>query len=183
MQLHEVVDHHTRLAGATLGYREDTLWFELGAEQHRSQNPVADARTANTSYKLTGGYAPAEDFHWFMSYVLTDIDSRVRTNFYFDPSPAPVSTQVGFAGEPDRLVKRRPGGFEPSLMVKQPGPIDHDGNRHAVLIAFLVSVPLECILDLDTRLAVSFSYEQCAAEQPSHTHRVRFEPAVELHPP
>jgi hypothetical protein len=99
LQLHDIVDHHTRGIRGNIGYREDTLWCDLGVVHRRSQNYVSDSRTDNTAYTLSGGYAPDEHLNWHASYTLSDIDSRTRSNFYFDPSPTPVSTMVGFRGE------------------------------------------------------------------------------------
>ena len=99
LQLHEITDNHTRQAEGEVKYAKDSLWYQFGVKNRRSQNPIADSRTANTSYTLSGGYAPSEDFRWHASYTLADVNSRTRTNFYFAPSPTPVSTLVGFKGE------------------------------------------------------------------------------------
>jgi hypothetical protein len=99
LQMHEVVDRRTRGVRSSLGYRDDTLWCEFGVDHFRSQNPVSSSRTARTAYTLSAGYTPDADLNWHGSYTLSDTDSRTRTNFYFDPSPTPVSTVVGFQGE------------------------------------------------------------------------------------
>jgi hypothetical protein len=103
LQLHEVVDRHTRGVRSSLGYRDDTLWCQIGVDHFRSQNAVSDSRTERTAYSLSGGYTPDEDLNWHGSYTLSQIDSRTRTNFYFDPSPTPVSTIVGFQGDSQTL--------------------------------------------------------------------------------
>lgn len=103
VQLHPIMDNHTRGVRSSLGYRKEALWWEAGVNHFRSQNYVADSRTARTAYTLSGGYAPSEEFSWHGSYALSDINSRTRTNFYFDPSPTPVSTLVGFRGESHSL--------------------------------------------------------------------------------
>lgn len=99
MQLTDIVDHHTRGAGSELKYRDGSRWFSLKARHRRSQNPVADSRTSNDTYTLSGGYSVDESLHSHLSYNLAQINSRTRTNFYFSPSTNPTSTLVGFHGE------------------------------------------------------------------------------------
>src|SRR5690606_11447809 len=72
-----------------------------------------DSRTDRSSYALSLGSPVAEQIDWNASYVFTEIDSRTRTNFYFDPSPTPVATLVGFRGETHSF-----GGH----LAWQPGP-------------------------------------------------------------
>lgn len=99
VQLHDIVDHHTRLVSVKLRHQQDHGYAELAAEHRRSQNPIADSRTANTTWSASAGYNPSEKLSLTGSYALAQIDSRTRTTFYFDPTPTPVSTLVGFHGD------------------------------------------------------------------------------------
>ena len=103
LQLHEIADHHTRQASGAIRFQGDTAFAEVSTLHRRSQNPFADSRTANTTYSLSGAYTPDEELTMHGAYSLSEIDSRTRTNFYFSPSPLPVSTLVGFRGETQTL--------------------------------------------------------------------------------
>jgi len=99
IQLTEIVDHHTRTSGGELKYTDRGTWLSLASQHRRSQNPIADSRTNNASYTLSGGHAVSESFSSHLSYNLAQLDNRTRTSFYFSPSTTPTPTLVGFKGE------------------------------------------------------------------------------------
>ncbi|MCC6673499.1 MAG: hypothetical protein IT458_20745 [Planctomycetes bacterium] len=66
-------------------YRDD----EVRAGVHLSASPLADPSQP----------AGRDTMEYFLGYTFARSDTRVLTNFYFDPDPDPVPTMVGFRGD------------------------------------------------------------------------------------
>jgi len=112
LKLDELVDDSTRRSSARVRYKADSYWLEAFVRRSQGENDVALTHHDSVSTGITASAQRSDRLDLFASWVISDIDSRTLTNFYFDPDPNPVATYVGFEGKTNTIsagLGLRPG--------------------------------------------------------------------------
>jgi hypothetical protein len=98
VQLHEVSDDEVRTVKGKVRYQRARYALEGFTENRQKSNDVSSTKLDAWTSGGTATFTPGEKTSLWTSYAYTDLESRTLTTFYFDPSPTPVPTFVGFDG-------------------------------------------------------------------------------------
>ncbi len=108
LALVEQQERDARSHGARLRYATESVTVEVATRSRRARNAATDFRIDHDRHTATVTWNVDEAIDLLASYAFSQIDSRTRTNFYFDPDPTPVPTLVGFRGDTHTMA----GGLE-----------------------------------------------------------------------
>lgn len=112
LKLDEIVEDSTQRSSGRVRFKADDFWIETFVRRSQGENDVALTRHDAVSTGVTANLQRGEDLDLYASWIVSDIDSRTLTNFYFDPDPNPVATYVGFDGTTNTIsagLGLRPG--------------------------------------------------------------------------
>lgn len=101
--LNDLVPQSTQQAGGSLGWQDGGDRVEVFVRHRRNESSISSYHLDNQSVGLNAGLQ-ADYLQFWTSYTFSQIDSRVLTNFYFDPDPLPVPTFVGYEGDTHTVV-------------------------------------------------------------------------------
>lgn len=103
-QLHELTQDEQRSLSAKARYTEKTWHAETFWKTTQVKNDRVHYLNDATTFGVSGGLTFTEQLELDAGWVYADLNSRVLTNFYFDPDPNPVPTFVGFKGDTHTLT-------------------------------------------------------------------------------